>query len=345
MDHFHRAAAALRRSSTFAVGLVLVGALAACGSSGGQSIANQSPMLPRHSATTTAPTPAVSSGVAAPLAGRGGTVPIKVVTASNAALALVPVLIDGKGPFVFALDTGASRSLLDSNVAEQLGFSPKGHHTTTGVSCTTQAQQIRVSRWSAGPVTLPADTLSVTDLGGSTSGGGLQGLLGSDVLSQYGTITVDYAGGELLLGTTVHTPASATTVPLKAVRASNGATLALVPVMIDGKGPFTFALDTGAATSTLAQSVAQQVGLSLRQTHKKVTGVACSTNVKQATLQSWSVGGRQLPATSVDVLQFPGAAGKSLQGLLGSNVLSDFRQVTVDYQHGELRLPSQQGAR
>src|SRR5690242_13442342 len=41
----------------------------------------------------------------------------------------------------------------------------------------------------------------------------------------------------------------------------NGATLVLLPVMIEGHGPYTFALDTGASTSLIAAPLARQLGL------------------------------------------------------------------------------------
>ena len=52
---------------------------------------------------------------------RGGmAVHIQVVKHGRQVLALVPVTIDGKGPYTFALDTGASQSLVDSQIARDL---------------------------------------------------------------------------------------------------------------------------------------------------------------------------------------------------------------------------------
>ena len=47
-------------------------------------------------------------------------VPLQVMKQGKQVLALVPVKINGAGPYTFALDTGASRSLVDSQLAAKL---------------------------------------------------------------------------------------------------------------------------------------------------------------------------------------------------------------------------------
>ena len=114
-------------------------------------------------------------------------------------IVLVPVFINGRGPYPFALDTGASQSLIDSTVARALrlqvvGSSPPLHGITGGG----RGQAVQVTNWRAGGVRLPADTISSFKL--LTAGGsGPAGLLGSDILSRYGKIAVDYDRDLLLL--------------------------------------------------------------------------------------------------------------------------------------------------
>jgi hypothetical protein len=60
-------------------------------------------------------------------AGDGQTVSLLVLQGpGGSTLALVPVFIDGQGPFAFALDTGASHSVIDKDLAEQLGLPAAG---------------------------------------------------------------------------------------------------------------------------------------------------------------------------------------------------------------------------
>jgi Aspartyl protease len=116
------------------------------------------------------------------------------------ALALVPVYINDEGPFAFALDTGASHSLVDLEVARKLNLPKAGRPTQiTGVTGFSEAIPVRVERWRVGDVELPPwrlVTLKMPDSGRDVK---LAGLFGSDVLSRYGTIQIDYAGQVLIL--------------------------------------------------------------------------------------------------------------------------------------------------
>jgi hypothetical protein len=124
---------------------------------------------------------------------------LKVVKAHNGAtLALAPVFIRGKGPFVFAVDTGASQSVVDSSLIMRLHLQQGHSETVTGVSCTSKVREVKVQHWSVGRVDLPAHTITSTNLPGKGSSG-LQGLLGSDILSQFGAITLDYKHQMLVL--------------------------------------------------------------------------------------------------------------------------------------------------
>jgi hypothetical protein len=123
-------------------------------------------------------------------------VAIKVVKHGKQVIALVPVTIDGHGPYTFALDTGASQSLVDSSVATQLQVKKTGAtHKVAGVTSVARVAEIKVAHWSVGKVDLPATTVVEANL----PFGGVQGLLGSDMLSQFDVVTIDYAHGVLRL--------------------------------------------------------------------------------------------------------------------------------------------------
>jgi predicted aspartyl protease len=125
-----------------------------------------------------------------------GAVPMKVVHLDKETLALVPVSFDGHDPMMFVLDTGSSTSVVDRAVAQRLSLPPIGQaQHVTGVSCGTTTQPVHVASWRVGAVPLPAQNLD----GIALAIPGLNGLLGSDVLYRFGTITVDYAAGRLML--------------------------------------------------------------------------------------------------------------------------------------------------
>jgi predicted aspartyl protease len=113
-------------------------------------------------------------------------------------LILVPVTINNQGPFTFALDTGASTSLIDQPLARRLGLRPAGSPVPiAGISSNEQAVPVQVSHWHAGKLNLPSQIIASASLYQLQRGAGLQGLLGSDIWNQFGKITIDYAAGTL----------------------------------------------------------------------------------------------------------------------------------------------------
>ncbi len=129
-------------------------------------------------------------------------VPLTIVSGpGGTVLALVPVYINGQGPFGFALDTGASMTVVDNSVVQQLNLPIVGSAgEATGVGGMVTAQLVRVDNWRVGNVNLPPQTIATVNLPGSNTQRGLKGLLGSDILSQYGEISVNYDRKVLTLG-------------------------------------------------------------------------------------------------------------------------------------------------
>ena len=125
---------------------------------------------------------------------------LQVIKHGKEVLALVPVTINGKGPFTFALDTGASRSLMDSAVAKRLDVPKKGSAgKVAGVNAVKKAALVKVSSWRVGQIKLPPTTIVSTNLPYGNAYAGLQGLLGSDMLSQFDVVTIDYGKEQLRL--------------------------------------------------------------------------------------------------------------------------------------------------
>jgi predicted aspartyl protease len=123
---------------------------------------------------------------------------LRVDSGSFGVFAFARVFIGGKGPFTFTVDTGASHSVIDYDLVQKLRIRTIGAPlTVTGITCRGQAARIRVSHWRVGRVSLPAREIQTIDM--PDPGGGVDGLLGSDILSTFGAITVDYARERLVL--------------------------------------------------------------------------------------------------------------------------------------------------
>ncbi|HZR97575.1 MAG TPA: retropepsin-like aspartic protease [Chloroflexota bacterium] len=135
-------------------------------------------------------------------------VPLQVVRdPTGSVLVLVSVTIQDQGPFTFVVDTGASRTVIDRQLADRLQLEVlPAVPAASGISGAVEASVVRVPRWRAGDVELPGTILAAIDLGNSSSplveqllGRRMDGLLGSDVLSGYGAVTIDYQRGVLVL--------------------------------------------------------------------------------------------------------------------------------------------------
>jgi aspartyl protease len=126
-----------------------------------------------------------------------------VTTKGRDTIALVPVWVNGRGPYPFALDTGASQSLIDTSLVRRLHLRVVGSRPLHGITGGGKGQVVQIGNWRAGGVRLPKDTIGSFKLLDGQSG--VAGLLGSDVLSRYGKIAVDYDHDVLLLDPKVKT--------------------------------------------------------------------------------------------------------------------------------------------
>jgi predicted aspartyl protease len=126
-------------------------------------------------------------------------VPIVVIhSKSNGTVVAAKVIIHGR-PFAFLVDTGASVTLVNPTIARRLHLKTIGKpHTFCGVTGCAQARRVRLANWSIGGQALPSVVVSSSPITGA-SGFGF-GLLGSDVLSKFGAVTIDYKDKTMTLG-------------------------------------------------------------------------------------------------------------------------------------------------
>jgi len=124
----------------------------------------------------------------------------------------------------------------------------------------------------------------------------------------------------------------------RVVASAGGARLVIVPVYFSTRGPYDFALDTGAARSVVDERVATQVRLRSTGSEQTVTGVSGTSAATRVRTSSWRVDSVQLPDATILSLRLPTGTGPDLAGLLGSDMLSRFRVVTIDYTAQTVKL-------
>ena len=141
----------------------------------------------------------IGNAPASTTAGPGISEQVQVVQdQSGATLVLAPVTIHGKGPFTFAVDTGASTSLISSSLARQLNLPVAGSaEPISGIGGVTQAIPVKASDWNTGSIRLPSVVIASASIPRERGGTNFQGLLGSDIWSKFGKFTLDYSSSTL----------------------------------------------------------------------------------------------------------------------------------------------------
>lgn len=124
----------------------------------------------------------------------GFSLPMKVINSNGGTLVFVPVRVNGNGPYEFVLDTGSSNSSVDRSLVRRLGLPRTGtQHRVQGATGSGVVPVVRVREWTLGSVPLRGTTMSEVDLGI-----GVAGLLGSDELRRFGSVTLDFDHNRVL---------------------------------------------------------------------------------------------------------------------------------------------------
>ncbi|MFB9836063.1 retropepsin-like aspartic protease [Actinoallomurus acaciae] len=123
----------------------------------------------------------------------------------------------------------------------------------------------------------------------------------------------------------------AVTLPIRVVR-GNGGTLVYVPMKVNGHGPYEFVLDTGSSNSSVDRSLVRRLGLPRTGQQHPVQGVTGSGMVPVVRVHRWTLGGLPMHGTSLSVVDL----GIGVGGLLGSDELCRFGNVSLDFRHNRL---------
>jgi Aspartyl protease len=112
-------------------------------------------------------------------------------------------------------------------------------------------------------------------------------------------------------------------------------------VMVDGKGPFRFVVDTGANHSTISPQLVARLGLapSLAQPIR-VTGITGSAEVASVPVEMLQAGDLQIANTRFPVIWSPVMAGAA--GILGAAGLQDDRLI-VDFSRNRVLITRSHG--
>jgi predicted aspartyl protease len=131
-------------------------------------------------------------------------IPFKLATLEKPLINL-PVFVNGRGPFQFFLDTGASRTTLSFALARKLGIVAIGDRSGTGAGGRIKMLSATVDSLALGKASISDAAVSVGDFLGNFDSAidtKFYGIIGNDFLSRY-EVTIDYPRGFLDLKPTV----------------------------------------------------------------------------------------------------------------------------------------------
>jgi predicted aspartyl protease len=305
----------------------------------------------------TLPPTAGGCQTAAPVTGQAVSVPLAVSRSKGQVIALVSVCINGRGPFPMVVDTGATSSELDSKVVQTLGLPSAGKATkASGVSCTTTSRPVKVTNWSIGSIALQGQTVGSNAIPKFGLHKAPVGLLGSDVLSRFGAVRIDYLQQKLVLPgpegpvanglhvvsgpSKMATPAdllagypAQTSIPI-GVASIGHQVIAVTPVEFHSPVKYTFMIDTGASGSAISNEAASSLKLPMLKRQVQVSGAACQQSTALVRSGKWSMSGTPLHAETLASINLPHA--NNIFGLIGSDELSRFGSIVIDYAGGRL---------
>jgi hypothetical protein len=179
------------------------------------------------------------------------------------------------------------------------------------------------------------------------------GLLGSDVLSRFGAVRVDFAAGALDLpgpegsppgagtgagGSTdpvpVLTGGAGTAVPLS-VNPTQGEVSLGVSVRFGGGPRRSFLVDTGTSQSVVSTAVSRTQGLAGTDLAQRQATVCSVVTVPLVRSGPWTLRGVTLTPQLIGATRF-GTLSTGAQGLIGSDVLERFGWVVLDYRGAKM---------
>ena len=288
-------------------------------------------------AAAAAPTPVDPLAVADEFAATGDALRLDEDRADRMA---VSVNINGRGPFAFIVDTGAERTVISRELADDLGLSPGNPailHTMSGISPaeTVIIDELGLSQLRVRRIVAPA--LSRRNLGAS-------GLLGIDSL-QSRRVVLDFATRTITIvpATSREERSDADTIVVRA--RSRLGRLILVDVTLNGRKVSTV-LDTGSQV-TVGNDALKRLVLRNRanalvapiELTSVTGGLVMADYAPVAGLRIGDLGFGSLPIAFADLHIFRqlGFDGKPAL-ILGMDVLRAFSRVSVDFANRTVRF-------
>jgi clan AA aspartic protease (TIGR02281 family) len=257
-----------------------------------------------------------------PVAKGQANIPLKLLPDSQ--LFTLPVQI-GRETKTFLLDTGASGSIIDSQIAKQLELESTPvptelfKYTVVGNNCS----DVQVNLHPLPMLKVAgAEVEGILGMGlpQTSIPGNLSGVLGLDFLSNF-DLVINPKRQELKL--LPASPSGQNAIPLVGKLGS-----IIAQVKVNGRGPFSFLLDTGASTVVVSKRLVQQLGIDVSKAEEiDVMGFCGKEKGKKIQLAKVSLQQYENAQLDTVILENNNIFNLlGIDGIIGQNFLNKYQQ-------------------
>ncbi len=265
-------------------------------------------------------------------------IPFKLVGAHQTHI-LIPVFVNGNGPYDFIFDTGSATTSLLPEFARQLAIKSNPTEQAIGVG-SANASEGSVSSLRIGGAQV--ENLSVVIVEGinavKASGADLKGTIGINYMKHF-VVTIDYRNSLIHLAKGHNEVGVSDSATAPGIRFPDKPVI-VVPAIVNGKGPYGFVVETGSGGIAISEEVAQSLELKIEGT-STVTGVGDPSVARRSQIKTLTVGSATVQNTRVIVANFfeplSKEIGVKVDGLLGYPYLKNFT-VVIDFPNSTLYL-------
>lgn len=257
---------------------------------------------------------------------------------------VVPVTLNGQGPFFFMLDTGATHTVMAHQTLEKLGLQadPERRVLLRGLSGVKPIPTVLVRNMQAGTMQFNEIRMPVLD---APILAGVDGVIGNDTLGQH-RITADLEADQILIVNTQGAPAERThlVVPFTP--------LSRAPIMVDaivGGVRARAIIDTGGADTLGNVALLKALRRQVRSNYKTIAPIGI-TDITDTTQPALLMSVKRLAVGPVEFEDFRVSFGNysvfDRWGvndrptlLIGMDALGLLSGFAIDYQRKELHIP------
>jgi predicted aspartyl protease len=251
----------------------------------------------------------------------------------DSSIVLVPVIVDGQGPFTFILDTGADDVILDSSLARKLALRVSGDARQGTILGAWEPDRSMAKSLQLGPEQMQDAPVLLTDLSGLRSQvPGVQGILGQSFLSHFNYL-LDYQNRSLRFEQNEEIRESLQGQPLPSVIVGQRIFI-LAHAQTAGSAPLRLLLDSGANALVLSRASADAIHLVL-QGERLATTVNDKVVIPFGQLEQLTLGSRllrHLPVTVSTAHQMRAVC----DGLLPASL---FKAIYINNTEGFIEIP------